>query len=240
MADEGRQQAPRSEGGDHDASSLEERTTRSGALPGNRYVRIIRPPEFRRGHGGTYVATDEALTPRSAGGRAYDAVRRVLFGRPISTEHEISERLSIPTGLGVLATDNISSSAYATEEAMRILALAGTGALALTMPIGIAIAAILAVVVLAQTQVIRFYPGGGGSYAVAKSELGTLPSLVAAGALLIDYVLTVAVSTAAGVAAIGSFASPVYDHRVAVGLVLIAVLAIGNLRGVREAGLIFS
>ncbi len=187
-----------------------------------------------------FVATDEALRPRTATGRFYDAARRVLFGRPISSEHELSERLSIPTGLGVLATDNISSSAYATEEAMRILALAGTGALILTMPIGIGIATVLAIVILSQTQVIRFYPGGGGSYSVAKSELGTIPGIVVAGALLIDYVLTVAVSTAAGVDAIGSFVHPVYEHRVAWGLLLIAILMIGNLRGVREAGLIFA
>ena len=170
----------------------------------------------------------------------YEGVRRVLFGRPIASEAELSERLSIPTGLGVLATDNISSSAYATEEAMRILALAGTSALILTMPIALAIVTVLAIVVLSQTQVIRTYPGGGGSYAVAKNELGTIPGLIVAAALLIDYVLTVAVSTAAGVDAIGSFVQPVYEHRVEWGIALIGLLTIGNLRGVREAGLIFS
>lgn len=239
MTDEGQQPPGRTEAPPPD-SPLEERTTRAGRLPGDRYVRVVRPPEFRRARGGTYVATDEALESDSMWVRVYDAVKRTLFGRPISSERELSERLSIPTGLGVLATDNISSSAYATEEAMRILALAGTSALALTMPIGIAIAAVLAIVVISQTQVIRTYPGGGGSYAVAKNELGTIPGLVVAGALLIDYVLTVAVSTAAGVDAIGSFVQPVYEHRVEWGVALILLLAIGNLRGVREAGLIFS
>ena len=221
-------------------SSLEERKTQAGRLPGDRYVRIVRPPEFRRGRGGTFVATDVATAPHTAAGRLYDAFRRALFGRPLGTETEGVERLSIKTGLGVLASDNISSSAYATEEAMRVLALAGTGVLLLTMPIALAITTVLAIVVLSQTQVIRTYPGGGGSYAVARGELGAIPGLVVASALLIDYVLTVAVSVAAGVAAIGSFIDPVYEHRVAWGLALIAILAIGNLRGVREAGIIFS
>lgn len=228
------------ESGDREPSTLEERIARRGHRPGDRYVRIVRPPEFRRGPGGTYVATPEAQAPQTAAGRAYDAIRRILFGPPIETEAEAGERLSKKTGLGVLASDNISSSAYATEEAMRVLALAGAGALALTMPISFAIVAVLAIVVLSQTQVIRTYPGGGGSYAVARGELGPIPGLVVASALLVDYVLTVAVSIAAGVAAIGSFVPPVYEHRVAWGLALIALLALGNLRGVREAGLIFS
>jgi amino acid transporter len=225
---------------DGDTSTLEKRIERRGHRPGDRYVRIVRPPEFRRGAGGTYVATAQAQAPRTASGRVYEAIRRTLFGPPIETEAEAGERLSKKTGLGVLASDNISSSAYATEEAMRVLALAGAGALALTMPISFAIVTVLAIVVLSQTQVIRTYPGGGGSYAVARGELGPIPGLVVASALLVDYVLTVAVSIAAGVAAIGSFVPAVYDHRVAWGLALIALLALGNLRGVREAGVIFS
>lgn len=219
---------------------LERRLERQGRRPGDRYVRIVRPPEFRRGHGGTYVATPEATAARTGAGRAYGLLRRLLFGRPLATDAETVERLSKKTGLGVLASDNISSSAYATEEAMRVLALAGAGAIALTMPIALAIAAVLAIVVLSQTQVIRTYPGGGGSYAVAKNEIGRVAGLVVASALLIDYVLTVAVSVAAGVAAIGSFVPAVHDERVAWGLVLIAILAVGNLRGVREAGLLFA
>ena len=221
-------------------TTLEQRIAKRGRYPGDRYVRIVRPPEFRRGAGGIYEATPEALAPRTALGRLYDAARRLVFGRPIETEAEGAERLSKKTGLGVLASDNISSSAYATEEAMRVLALAGTGVLVLTMPIAFAIVTVLAIVVLSQTQVIRTYPGGGGSYAVAKNELGPIAGLVVASALLVDYVLTVAVSIAAGVAAIGSFVGPVYDHRVTWALVLIAVLALGNLRGVREAGIVFS
>jgi len=234
----------RRRGGDDDAGetpSLEQRSTRTGSRLGDRYVRIVPPAggEFRR-RGGHYVATQRASAPRGAAGRAYESVRRVLFGRPIETEAEAGERLSKKTGLGVLASDNISSSAYATEEAMRVLALAGTGALVLTMPVSFAIVAVLAIVVVSQTQVIRTYPGGGGSYAVARGELGPIPGLVVASALLVDYVLTVAVSVAAGVAAIGSFVPPVYEHRVLWGLALILLLVVGNLRGVREAGLIFA
>ncbi|MBI2774036.1 MAG: APC family permease [Chloroflexi bacterium] len=225
---------------ERDEPTLEQRIERPGRRIGDRYVRIVRPPEFRRGRGGTYVATPEALAPRTGSGRFYDSLRRLVFGRPLTSESEGAERLSKKTGLGVLASDNISSSAYATEEAMRILALAGASALALTMPVAIAIAVVLAVVVLSQTQVIRTYPGGGGSYAVAKGELGMAAGVVVASALLLDYVLTVAVSIAAGVAAIGSFVPAVYDDRVVWGLALIALLAVGNLRGIREAGIIFS
>jgi amino acid transporter len=221
-------------------SGLEQRLPQRGHRPGDRYVRIVRPPEFRRGPAGTFVATERATAPRTTAGRVYDAARHLLFGRPLETEAEGMERLSIKTGLGVLASDNISSSAYATEEAMRVLALAGSAALVLTMPVALAIAAVLAIVVLSQTQVIRTYPGGGGSYAVARSELGSIAGLVVASALLIDYVLTVAVSTAAGVEAIGSFMPAVHEQRVTLGLVLIAILALGNLRGIREAGILFS
>ncbi|HKC90222.1 MAG TPA: APC family permease, partial [Candidatus Limnocylindria bacterium] len=129
---------------------------------------------------------------------------------------------------------------YATEEAMRILAIAGTGALVLTMPIALAVVFVLAIVVLSESRVIRAYPNGGGSYLVARENHGVIAGLVAASALLIDYVLTVSVSTAAGVAAISSFAPEIHPYRVPIGLALIALIAIGNLRGVREAGLAFA
>jgi amino acid transporter len=139
-----------------------------------------------------------------------------------------------------MASDNISSSAYATEETMRVLALAGVGALALTMPISIAIVVILAIVVLSYLQVIRAYPHGGGSYIVARENLGIVPGLIAASALLVDYVLTVAVSVAAGVAALSSAAPQLHDMRVVLGIIVIGLLTVGNLRGTREAGLIFA
>lgn len=203
-------------------------------------MRIVRPAEFRRGHGGIYVATEKATEPETLLGRLYDRARRILFGRPIVTESEHEERLTKRTGLAILASDNISSSAYATEEAMRVLAIAGAGALVLTMPIALAVVAVLAIVVLSESRVIRAYPQGGGSYAVAKENIGTLAGLVAAAALLIDYVLTVAVSTAAGVAAVSSFVPEIADERVTWGILVIAILTIGNLRGIREAGVIFA
>ncbi len=180
------------------------------------------------------------MLPPGHTGRLLTGIRRALFGKPLTTEAEGSERLSVATGYAILASDNISSSAYATEEAMRVLALAGVAAFSLTMPIALAIVAVLAVVVLSQLQVIKAYPNGGGSYIVTSDNLGRLPGLVAASSLLIDYVLTVAVSTAAGVAAITSFAPGLHDMRVPLGLAFIAVLAIGNLRGIREAGMIFA
>ncbi|MEK7861744.1 MAG: APC family permease, partial [Chloroflexota bacterium] len=232
---------PRDDGKKDEPPSLEDRVTQKGARPGDRVVRIVRPAggEFRR-RGGHYIATTNALVARGRTGRALQSVRRILIGGRLTSEQEADERLSKKTGLAILASDNISSSAYATEEAMRVLAFAGTAALALTMPIALAVCVVLAVVILSESRVIRAYPNGGGSYLVAKDNHGIVAGLVAAAALLIDYVLTVAVSTAAGVAAISSFVPAVHDHRVLWGLGLIALLTLGNLRGIREAGALFA
>ncbi|MEP6694925.1 MAG: APC family permease, partial [Chloroflexota bacterium] len=220
---------------------LEERVTKAGKRPGDRVVRIVRPAsgEFRR-RGGHYVATTDALSARGGFGRMVQGVRRVLIGARLTSEQELGERLSKKTGLAILASDNISSSAYATEEAMRVLALAGTAALALTMPIAIAVCVVLAVVILSESRVIRAYPNGGGSYIVAKDNHGVIAGLIAASALQIDYVLTVAVSSAAGIAAISSFVPSLHEHRVIWGVVLIAIITLGNLRGIREAGVLFA
>jgi amino acid transporter len=167
-------------------------------------------------------------------------VRSILFGRPLSTHEEIGERLNVATGLSIFASDNISSSAYATEEIMRVLALAGAGALALTMPMTVGIVIVLAIVVTSYRQTIAAYPNGGGSYIVASDNLGPLAGLTAAAALLTDYVLTVSVSVAAGVAALTSIVPELFEARVMVGVVIVAVIALVNLRGVRESGLVFS
>lgn len=229
------------ESSDDEPPSLEGRDAKSGRRPGDRYIRIVRPAagEFRR-RGGHYVATPRADAPQTGLGRAYEGARRILFGARLTSEEEAGERLSKKTGLAIMASDNISSSAYATEEAMRVLAIAGTAALALTMPIAIAVCVVLAVVILSESRVIRAYPNGGGSYIVAKDNHGVIPGLIAASALLIDYVLTVAVSSAAGVAAISSFVPGVHDHRVLWSLGIIALLTLANLRGIREAGVIFA
>ncbi|NJD29881.1 MAG: APC family permease [Chloroflexi bacterium] len=215
---------------------------RPGRKPGDRRVRVRRPhePYFRYVDGGALVAKPEASAPRSSIGRLAARLRSVLFGRPLSTYEEVRERLGIVPGLSIFASDNISSSAYATEEIMRVLVLAGAGALVLTMPITIGIVVVLAIVVTSYRQTIAAYPGGGGSYIVASDNLGTLPGLTAAAALLTDYVLTVAVSVAAGVAALTSIWPELFPVRVAVGVGLVAVIAFVNLRGVRESGLVFS
>ena len=221
-------------------TGLERREERRGQRPGDRVVRIVRPREFKRTRGG-FVATEEALEPKGGVGRAWTNVRRVLIGRRLATAEEHSERVSKKIGLAIFASDNISSSAYATEEAMRILALAGIGAVAaLTLPLTVAIVVILAIVVLSYVQVIKAYPNGGGSYVVAKENLGVVPGLVAGSALLVDYFLTVSVSVAAGVAAITSAFPDLHPGRVTISVVLVALLTIGNLRGIREAGNIFA
>lgn len=219
--------------------SLERREEHRGKRPGDRVIRIVRPPEFKRTAGG-FLATEEALAPKGEAARLWSNVRRVLIGRRLATEEEHQERVSNKVGLAIFASDNISSSAYATEETMRVLALAGVAALALTMPLTIAIVVVLAIVVLSYLQVIRAYPNGGGSYVVASQNLGVLPGLVAGSALLVDYFLTVAVSVAAGVAAVTSAFPDLHGERVLIAVVLVAFLTVGNLRGIREAGLLFA
>jgi amino acid transporter len=221
-------------------SGLERREERRGQRPGDRVVRIVRPREFKRTRGG-FVATEEALESESDLGRAWANVRRVLIGRRLATAEEHSERVSKKIGLAIFASDNISSSAYATEETMRVLALAGISAVAaLTLPLTVAIVVVLAIVVLSYVQVIKAYPSGGGSYVVAKENLGVVPGLVAGSALLVDYFLTVSVSVAAGVAAITSAFPDLHALRVTMALALVVLLTIGNLRGIREAGNIFA
>src|SRR5438105_2560087 len=206
-----------------------------GRRIGDQRVKIVRRRGFRRGRG-VIVATEESLESAGLGGRAISVVREILFGKRIPTERESEERLTKVTGLAIFASDNISSSAYATEETMRALALAGAAGLAFTMPLTIAIIAILAIVVTSYLQVIKAYPNGGGSYVVASRNLGVVPGLLAAAALLVDYVLTVSVSVAGGVLAITTAFPGVDPLRVWVGVAFIVLLTIGNLRGIREAG----
>ncbi len=221
---------------------LEQRELITGRRPGTRYVRIVRPfaHEFRRRAPGELVATERVLAPKSTLGKLFEAVRRTLIGRRLPTEMELSERVGKLKGLAILASDNVSSSAYATEEIMRVLVTAGVAALALTLPISIPIVALVVIVVLSYLQVIRAYPAGGGSYHVAYENLGTLAGLTAAAALLTDYILTVAVSTAAGVAAITSAFPELFKYRVGLTVLLIGLITVVNLRGVRESGSIFA
>ncbi len=167
-------------------------------------------------------------------------VKRVLLGRPIPSRLAHHERLTKTTGLAVLSSDPLSSVAYATEEILRVLVLAGAGALWLVTPIGVVIALLMLVVVVSYRQTIRAYPGGGGAYIVAKENIGASAGLVAGASLLIDYVLTVSVSVVAGVAAFTSALPAWHEHRVALALAFVGVLTLGNLRGVRESARIFA
>lgn len=176
-------------------------------------------------------------------------IKRLLVGRAKRTEQAIHERLSKKTGLAVFASDALSSTAYASEEILLVLAVAAaagqTYSYHYVVPISIIIAIVLGIVATSYRQTIHAYPSGGGAYIVAKENLGTTPGLVAAGALLVDYVLTVSVSLSAGVAAITSAAQGTRfawldDHKVFFCLLLIAFIAIANLRGVRESGALFA
>jgi amino acid transporter len=167
-------------------------------------------------------------------------LKRLIVGEPIPSHLAHHERFSRFTGLAVLSSDALSSVAYATEEILRVLVLVSIGTLGFVTPIAIVIAAILAVVVFSYRQTIHAYPGGGGAYIVARDNLGERPALIAAAALLIDYVLTVAVSIAAGVAAITSAIPQWHVNRVEMTLGFVLVLMLGNLRGLRESGRIFA
>jgi amino acid transporter len=169
-----------------------------------------------------------------------EGVKRVLVGRPIATEQIEETLLSKFLALPVFASDPLSSVAYATEAAMVVLVGVSLGALHLVLPISFAIAAMLFIVALSYMQTVRAYETSGGAYVVAKDNLGTLPSLVAAAALLVDYILTVAVSVAAGIVAITSAAPSLHPYRVWLSLACILVLTLANLRGVRESGLLFA
>ncbi len=213
-----------------------------GRKPGDRRVRVERPHAafFRYSGPGTLVARESASTPRTATGRAVERVRHVLFGRRLSIHEDEGERLTKKKALAIFSSDAISSSAYATEEILRVLVLAGAAALLVSIPIAIAIALLLAVVSISYRQEIFAYPSGGGDYAVARANLPGIFALVVAGALLVDYVMTVAVSTSSAVEQVVS-ALPGLEHwRVPIAAGAILLIMLGNLRGLRESGNIFA
>jgi len=167
-------------------------------------------------------------------------IRRALFGNPLRASEEANQSLNKIQGLAVFSSDALSSVAYASEESMLVLMAAGASGLRFSLPIALVIAGLLAVVATSYHQTVHAYPSGGGAYTVAHENLGALPGLTAAAALLIAYVLTVAVSVAAGVAAITSAFPGLAAHRVALCLVAIGFVTWANLRGVRESGTLFS
>ncbi len=167
-------------------------------------------------------------------------VKRTLLGQPISNERAHEERLIKTLALAVFSSDAMSSVAYATEEILIVLVLAGAGALYLSLPIALAIIALLTILVVSYRQVISAYPTGGGAYIVATDNFGHKLGLVAGSSLLIDYVLTVAVSIASGVAAITSAVPLLYNYRVGIGAAFILLIMLANLRGIRDSGKIFA
>ncbi|MDA8234964.1 MAG: APC family permease [Clostridia bacterium] len=168
------------------------------------------------------------------------SLKRFFIGKPLSTSQLAHERLTKKKALAVFSSDALSSVAYATEEILLVLVLAGAVALPYSFPIALGILALLLILVLSYRQTILAYPSGGGAYIVAKDNLGVYPGLVAGSALLIDYTLTVAVSIAAGVAALTSAFPALMDHKVLIAVVFIWILTILNLRGITESATIFA
>jgi amino acid transporter len=167
-------------------------------------------------------------------------LKRILLGSPLKTAQAAHERLSKTVALAIFSSNAISSVAYATEEILLVLILAGTAAVFWSIPISLAIVFLVVVLTISYRQIIHEYPEGGGAYIVARSNIGEWSGLIAAAALMIDYVLTVAVSAAAGVAAITSAVPSLFEHRIAIGLVAIVLMVMVNLRGIRESGMVFA
>jgi amino acid transporter len=167
-------------------------------------------------------------------------VKRLLVGKPIPSDLAHHERLTKATGLAVLSSDALSSVAYATEEILRVLMVGGVAMMSFSRPIALLIATLMAIVAFSYRQTIKVYNKGGGDYMVAKENLSIGAGLTAAAALLIDYTLTVAVSVSAGVAALFSAFPNLHINRVELGVGLVALLMLGNLRGIRESARIFA
>src|SRR6476619_7594859 len=173
--------------------------------------------------------------------KMYKRLKHFFFGRPLPSERLEHERLNKKTALAVLSSDAVSSVAYATDQILFVLGGAiGIAAVNYVLPISAVIVGLLVLVGLSYRQTVFAYPNGGGSYTVAKENLGALPGLVAAAALLTDYILTVAVSISGGVAAITSAYPSLISHTVLLCSISILVLATVNLSGVRESGAAFS
>jgi amino acid transporter len=167
-------------------------------------------------------------------------LRTLLIGPPLPTQQLADKRLNKIRALAAFSPDALSSIAYANQEIYLGLVVAGAAGLSMAMPIGVAIAVLLAIVALSYFQTIHGYPSGGGSYVVARENLGTLPGLIAAAALLIDYLLTAAVSLTAGVEAIASAFPQLWPHRVALAIFLLVAITLLNLRGIQETGTLMS
>ncbi len=184
--------------------------------------------------------TPSPIIHRTTGHTPARSLSHYLIGRPLPTADAPHQTIGKRIGLAVFASDALSSTAYATQEIMVILAVAGTMAFGLVFPISIAIVILLAIVALSYEQTIHAYPDGGGAYIVSRDNLGDLPALTAGAALLTDYILTVAVSTSAGVAQIASAFPEISPYRVWLGVVFVLLVMLVNLRGVKESGFMFA
>jgi amino acid transporter len=218
------------------------RIPRSGRKPGDRRVHVYRPEAryFRYGEQGTIVAKAAAIEPDSRVGRLGFRSRRVLFGRVLSTHEEMEQRLPKWKALAVFSSDVMSSVAYATETSMTTLLAVGTVAFGYLMPISLLIVGLLFLVTFSYRQTIRAYPQGGGSYIVARANLGVLPGLIAAAALLTDYVLTVSVSVSSGIFNLASAFPVLLPWLVPLSVLSIALVMVVNLRGISESGTVFA
>jgi amino acid transporter len=215
----------------------------------HRFPRSLQPVGAGRFAAVDFVKTDRSTqisatshadaVPSRAGGVA-SRLRRIAFGAPLASSAVAHERMRKLIALPILSSDALSSVAYGPEAMLTVLALAGSAALDLSLWISAAIVVLMLAVGLSYRQLIKAYPHGGGSYIVAGENLGQVPALIAAAGLLIDYVLTVAVSISAGVAAVTSALPALASDAVPLGVGVIAILLVGNLRGVRQAGTIFS
>jgi amino acid transporter len=213
-----------------------------GRKLGDRRVVVGRPHSdyFRYAGPGVMVAKAAASKPTTALGRRLARVRAALFGQPLTSAQEIDERLSKKLALPIFSSDAISSSAYATDEILKVLILAGIAAFTFSIYVAAAIALMLTIVAFSYRQVCRAYPGGGGAYVVARENLGHNFGLVAAAALMVDYVMTVAVSTASALANLGSAWPVIWQYRIELGALTIIAVTAANMRGVRESGNIFA
>jgi amino acid transporter len=215
-----------------------------GSKLGSRFARRVRVGDrrFERSEDeGTFRATQVATAPRTGAQRYWRSLRRVALGSPISSEDAEEQRLPKWKALAVFSSDALSSSAYATDEILLVLVAASAGAaLTHSIEIALAIGVLLAIVTFSYRQTIKAYPSGGGSYIVARENLGDVAGLSAAAALSVDYIMTVALSIAAGVFAITSAMPELHPARVEISVAFVAVITLLNLRGIRESGTIFA
>jgi amino acid transporter len=217
--------------------------TETRGRPGEHYVRVVRSQTqgFENVAPGWLEATPRATQPTTDMGRLRRRLRTLILGPPLSSSRVLQERLNKVRALPVLSSDALSSVAYATEQIVLVLAVAGATAVSTDLlPIMGVIAALIVIVCLSYRQTIKAYPQGGGSYIVAKDNLGPVAGLVAGSALMTDYILTVAVSVASGYDQIQSVFPAAAHYRVFACIAVVVLIAVANLRGLRQAGNIFA